>query len=151
MFDYKTIYMKRILLLSLVFAITTSFAQTSKEKDIKRLLELTGSGDLGMQVLDKMISSFSEAYPNVPAAFWKEFQNEISPDALENMVIPIYAKYYNEKEIKELIAFYESPIGKKVLKTTPLVMDESMNAGRKWGESLGEKIALKMQVNGYIK
>lgn len=43
-------------------------------------------------------------------------------------LIPIYDKYYDEKELEELIRFYQSPIGQKFLEVTPKIVDESMQA-----------------------
>ena len=49
-------------------------------------------------------------------------------DALEKM-FPIYAKYFTAAEMKQITAFYKTPIGAKMLTTMPQVINESMLAG----------------------
>ena len=68
--------MKNIILLLIITLSVSpqSFSQkTEKEIKIKELLVLTGSADLGVQVGNQLIESFSKAYPDVAKEFWEEF------------------------------------------------------------------------------
>ena len=51
----------------------------------------------------------------------------------------LYDKYFSNDEILGLIAFYESPVGKKTLQILPEVQKEAMNRGAE----LGQQAALK--------
>lgn len=129
-----------------------SYAQTAtKTENIRKLLELTGSGKIGVQVAQNMIVSFKKVYPSVPDEFWEGFKRELNSEVLVEMVIPIYDKYYTETEIKELTDFYATPIGRKVITVTPLISQESMQAGQKWGKELGEKLYKDLNDKGLIK
>jgi len=145
--------MKQILITLLFCGIfTNGFSQSvSKINDIKRLLEITGSGKLGVQVGQTMISSFKQTYPNVPEEFWNNFLKELNSDVLINMIIPIYDKYYSESEIRELTEFYQSALGKKVIATMPQIMQESMQAGQSWGRAIGEKVYTNLKEKGFVK
>lgn len=145
--------MKKYLILVLLCAGgTASFSQSSsKIENIKKLLDLTGSGKMGAQVAQSMISSFQESYSNVPNEYWESVKKEINADDIVALVIPIYDKYYTEEDIQKLIEFYESPIGKKVISATPLIVQESMSAGKIWGENIGKKVMEKLKQDGYIK
>nr|WP_315164192.1 DUF2059 domain-containing protein [uncultured Flavobacterium sp.] len=145
--------MKQILITLLFCGIfTNGFSQSvSKTNDIKRLLEITGSGKLGVQVGQTMISSFKQSYPNVPEEFWNNFLKELNSDVLINMIIPIYDKYYSESEIRELTEFYQSALGKKVIATMPQIMQESMQAGQSWGRAIGEKVYTNLKEKGFVK
>lgn len=145
--------MKQILITLLFCGIfTNGFSQSvSKTNDIKRLLEITGSGKLGVQVGQTMISSFKQSYPNVPEEFWNSFLKELNSDVLINMIIPIYDKYYSESEIRELTEFYQSALGKKVIATMPQIMQESMQAGQSWGRAIGEKVYTNLKEKGFVK
>ena len=66
-------------------------------------------------------------------------------------MIPIYDKYYTEDDIKQLTDFYQTPIGKKVISNTPLIMQESMQAGQSWGQKIGEKVIENLKVKGYLQ
>ena len=130
---------------------TLSQGQTSKEVQIRKLLELSGSGKIGAQVGQNMIGLFKKKHTDVPEEFWTEVLKEFNSDAIIDMVIPIYDKYYTESEINELIVFYNSEIGKKMIATMPSVVQESMQAGQVWGNELAFKIVEKLKNKNYIK
>lgn len=138
--------MKKILLLPLFLLLASAvFAQDKgKSKDISRLLELTGSNKLGAQIVNKLLQDFRGSFIEVPASFWENAKKDIDTNGLEALIVPIYDKYYSHDEIKELIRFYESPVGQKMVRTMPQVLNESMDAGRKWGEEIGRKVLEKL-------
>ena len=42
----------------------------AKERDVRKLMELTGSAQLGQQVMSQMLASLRQGSPEVPSAFW---------------------------------------------------------------------------------
>jgi hypothetical protein len=44
----------------------------------------------------------------------------------EEVSVELYAKYFSESELRDLITFYKSPTGKKIMEITPVFMAESM-------------------------
>jgi uncharacterized protein len=61
--------------------------------------------------------------------------------ALEKDFIGLYAKAFSEAEVKQLLAFYRSPVGKKAVSELPrLVQQGSMLGARKIQEKLPELI-----------
>jgi len=139
-----------ILLLALV---CTTFAQTSKSKTaaIRELLEITGSAKMGIQVGQAILTNFKMNQPNVPEEFWIEVAKEFNADNLMDLLIPIYESNYSESEIYGLIDFYKTTLGKKVIATTPKIMNESMEAGKKWGMQLSFKIYQQLKDKNLIK
>lgn len=130
----------------------SAFAQTSsKDEKIRQMLDLTGSGKLGVQIAQNVISSFKEKYTNVDLLFWNELEKEIKPEDLIKTVIPVYAKYYTEDDIDQIIIFYNSPVGKKMIENTPLILQESMVTGKNWSQQISEKIITKLKDNGYLE
>ena len=113
-------------------------------------MELTGSGNLGVQVTSNLFDMYKKNYTQVDPAFWNEMQKEVSADGLINLVVPIYDKHFSEQEIDALITFYSSPAGKKIIQTMPVVMQESMAAGQQWGKELSEKVMERMKAKGYL-
>src|SRR5262245_24208055 len=65
---------------------------------IRKLLVVTGSGQLGMQVMTQMISSLKGSMPKVPDKFWQDFMSEVNPDELIEMVVPIYDRHLTMAE-----------------------------------------------------
>jgi len=140
------------LLILLIVLTTTSYSQTSsKTENIKKLLELTGAKKLGVQVAQTLVNSFKESGTTAPDDFWNEFLKEMDSDTLIKMTVPIYEKYYSDKEIMQLIDFYKSEIGKKVVQVTPMIMQESMQLGKIWGKDIAEKLQSRLREKGYLK
>ena len=122
----------------------------AKKADIKKLLVATGAGNMGMQVVNQMVNMQRRQNPNVPKEFWDDFLSQVSGDELIDLTIPAYAKHLTHDEIKELIKFYESPVGKKLVKVQPQIMQESMVAGQKWGMDLGRRIAEQLKSKDFL-
>ena len=143
---------KAIILIGVLFALQPIFSQkTEVQKDINRLLILSGSGDVAVQVINQMADSFKQHYPDVPADFWDSFKEKAKKEDLINLVAPIYEKYYTHDEIKQIIKFYETPVGQKTIKVLPNITQESMIAGQEWGMKLGNQIAKELEEKGYSK
>lgn len=146
--------MKRILLVLAVVISAQSFAQTTGSPAIahaKELLVAMGTAKNAKQVIEMMVASYKQNMPEVPTVFWDEFQKEISMDELIDLVAPIYAKYYTDDELVQLIAFYKSPLGQKLTDKLPAITQESFAAGQEWGKKVGEKVAGKLKEKGYLK
>lgn len=142
------------LIIGFIFSVITMLAysqDTSKVSRIKTLLEITGSGKLGVQVVQNMLASYKQSFPNVPQDFWDNFIKEVKPEILTTMIIPIYDKYYTTEEINKLIEFYQTPLGKKLISTMPQIMQESMQAGQAWGKKVGEKVYKNLADKGYVQ
>lgn len=123
--------------------------QEQKQANIRKLLEITGSGKLGIQVMKQMIDSYRTSMPKVPQKFWDDFMKEADPQQLVELIVPIYDKYLTDEDVKNLIQFYQSPLGKKVIQVLPQITQQSMQAGQKWGAEIGQKVADKLKAEGY--
>lgn len=143
--------MKKLLLLALVVALSsTAFAQSNtKTEKIRKLLVVSGTGELSMQAMKTMVDMYKQSYTHVDQSFWDEFLKEANANTLINLLIPIYDKYYSEEDVTKLIAFYESPIGQKMVKALPGITQESMMAGQEWGKLLSEKVVNRLKEKGY--
>lgn len=118
--------------------------ETQKQKDIRKLLNITGSGELGTQVMGQMIGNMKKAMPQVPEKFWADFMKEVHTDELIDMIVPVYDRNLTHDDVKELIRFYESPTGKKFVSVLPKITQESMVVGEKWGRELAMKVMTKL-------
>jgi uncharacterized protein len=119
--------------------------ETQKQKDIRKLLKITGSGELGTQVMGQMIGNMKKAMPQVPDKFWADFMKEVHTDELVDLIVPVYDRNLTHDDVKELIRFYESPTGKKFVSVLPKITQESMVVGEKWGRELAMKVMTKLQ------
>ena len=57
-----------------------------------------------------------------------------------------YASHFTEQELRDLLAFYQSPLGQKALAEEPKVLDQSMVFAGPWADNLSEEIMQVMRV-----
>ena len=56
---------------------------------------------------------------------------------LEGSIVTVYASNFSAAELRDLIAFYKTPTGQKLLAKTPVIAQQTMAVGRKFGEVAG--------------
>jgi uncharacterized protein len=113
------------------------------EQKVRKLLELSETPKQVKLMVDTMIESF-RTNPDVPSGFVEKFKAEAKPDELVALLVPIYAKHFSESDIEEIIEFYETPAGKKLVKEQGDIARESQTIAQKWGREIGEKIAKEL-------
>ncbi|HZC57736.1 MAG TPA: DUF2059 domain-containing protein [Xanthobacteraceae bacterium] len=74
----------------------------------------------------------------------KQFTPRISD--LIDQSARIYASHFTEQELRDLLAFYQSPLGKKVLAEEPKVLDESMVYAGTWADNLSTEVITAMRI-----
>lgn len=124
-----------------------------KKQDIVKLMEVTGALRVGRQmsslVTRQMTQSLKVSRPDIPEEMYDILAEEVNSTIGEAMtekggfieiITPVYHKYYTHEDIRQLLAFYHSDIGRKVVKVMPALMQESMAAGQLWGERLAPVI-----------
>jgi uncharacterized protein len=74
----------------------------------------------------------------------KQFQPHVAE--LVDVTARIYATHFTEQELRELLTFYQSPLGQKVLAQEPKVLDESMNYADNWADNLALEVGNAMRV-----
>ena len=125
-------------------------ATVSKIDDIQKLMELMDAKAMGLQVMQTMNASLkATGNPVYSEGFFEDFMSEVDFDELVELTIPIYEKHFTHDDIKQMIAFYQSPIGKKLLKKQPAILKESMAVGIAWAQKITEKLIEKMRDEEY--
>lgn len=135
---FRVLY-KCIVILLCVLLSTTVSAEADKTALGEELLEVTQSKQLidnmfpqvemmlknslkGLNVEEKD-KPIIERYNQKVMALMKR---EMDWNTLKPQFIAIYTRTFSVSELQELLAFYRSPTGKKVIKKMPLLMQESM-------------------------
>jgi len=62
-----------------------------------------------------------------------------------DLLAEIWARYFTAAELDQLIAFYKSDIGQKVVSLQPRLFQDGMQLGRDWGARVAREALLKMQ------
>ncbi len=64
---------------------------------------------------------------------------------LVNDIAKLYATRFTEQELKDALAFYKSPLGRKLLVEEPRVLDEGMRNAQTWANKLSEEVLGKIR------
>ncbi|MFT7035990.1 MAG: hypothetical protein ACJA2S_004516 [Cyclobacteriaceae bacterium] len=142
----------KLFILSILFISSNySYAQDNFDKDILRFLEINGSKQTMAPMVDQMVKQFRSMNSSVPNDFWTLLKLDLTADMTDLMkkMVPIYKKHLTHEEVKGLIEFYESPVGKSFTSKSGLIMQESMQIGQQWGMQIGGKIQQKLKDEGY--
>ena len=59
-------------------------------------------------------------------------------------VAALYARTFTTDELREVVAFYRGPTGQKFVQRMPLIMQESMLIGQRFGQSVSTEIRDRM-------
>jgi hypothetical protein len=62
-----------------------------------------------------------------------------------NDAAKLYARRFTEPELKQVLTFYKTPAGAKVIREEPAIFEESMNALEDWSQTLSEEILPKFR------
>jgi uncharacterized protein len=61
-------------------------------------------------------------------------------DEIIAVFVRAYAQRFTEQELKELLAFYKTPVGKKVLTEEPQAMEDGFKAAQEWADQLSTSV-----------
>jgi hypothetical protein len=126
--------MKSVILIGMlcVFAISNSYSQT-KQESISELFHLMQKDSVIDKTLASMMPSLSKmTLPDgtvIAESQMNQFTNivkiakELSAK-MQTEEMALYDKYFSQKEIQELIAFYKTETGKKFIDMTPKMKNE---------------------------
>ena len=77
----------------------------------------------------------------------EQVRTELAPrfSELSDEMAMLYATHFTEPELKAILAFYQSPVGKKLLVEQPTVVDASMRFAQDWANKLSDQVIAKMR------
>jgi hypothetical protein len=56
-----------------------------------------------------------------------------------------YAEHFTEQELREAIAFYRTPLGKKLIIEEPKAMEDTMKAADIWSKKFADEVVVKLR------
>ena len=126
-----------------------------KQEAIIALMEASGALNNATRFSDIMVGQMVEVLKQgdseVPAQAYDIVRDEVNTLMQEEIgsfvayVLPIYHKYFTLDEIREMVAFYESAVGRKLVQVMPVMMQESMAASQQWKQGLEAKLLKRLQ------
>lgn len=133
--------MKNVFLtFALIFLANMSSAQDSFKADALKVIELSGAAGPMQMAKEQILQSIPEAKK---MEFSKDF--DASLPALYAKLATIYMETYSAEDVKAMLAFYESPVGKKISASAGDLFKKSTAAGQEWGADLQAMMMKYMQ------
>ena len=125
-----------------VRAQTAASPDSAKVRLVRKLVTTARLTDQALQVIEQGIASQRATNPRIPAAFWDRFleQARARRGELEEGYVTMYDHSFTPAEIQGMIAFYESPVGKRFMEVQPQLMKEGMALGQQWGARIGADV-----------
>lgn len=141
MYLVKFIFVFTISFLSLPFSTQAqSSIDAAKEKDIRKLMEVTGVRRQANQMIDMMFAQYKRSAKPKMKQYLDEFKTQLSADEFIELNVPIYDKHLSHSDIKAILKFYDSQAGKNLLAAMPKIMEEGFQSGAQYGERIAQRI-----------
>jgi len=108
-----------------------------KEKAIRHLMDLNGSSKLADNMTEAMAFQVKTAMSRNLSAdrlqkFMDDFNQKLNSRSPANEVasaeVSTYSQHFTMEDLKGMIQFYESPVGQRMAKALPVVMQESQKS-----------------------
>ncbi|HEY6328519.1 MAG TPA: DUF2059 domain-containing protein [Blastocatellia bacterium] len=119
----------------------------------RHVLDVTGAAGMGEKIWPTMMQNLKQSFPSIPEEAWKsvdhDFRAFFSSDDLLNRIATIYAEAFDEEELNQLAAFYQTPAGKKFIEKTPEITLKSFQVGSQAGQEMMEKALKSLREKGY--
>ena len=134
--------MKKVVFLFFLMCISYQFQaqenQAFQEKAV-RLIKMTSG-----QQFDIMLNPVVQMVPEANRqAFKKEMMTSL--ESIYSRMAELYMNNFTEAEIDQILAFYNTPVGKKMVQITPELTKKRMEIGQQWGQELQPMMMKYMQ------
>jgi hypothetical protein len=125
-------------------------ADSAKLRLIRQLLARLRVTDQALQVMEQQLPAQRAANPRVPAVFWERFMEQARArrGELEEGYAALYDRHFSAAEIRELLAFYDTPIGKRLLEVQPVLTRDGIALGQEWGSRIGAEVGRTLAAEG---
>ncbi len=134
--------------------------------DIERLMTVTKaydpalveqlSGALAQQIAGMMGDKMeSEALARCMEITNKAMGEMMADGGFQEELNALYARHFSHDDIRQLLAFYETPLGKKTIEVMPQLMMESMQVTMGWVAKVNpviqERVTAQLREEGLIE
>jgi hypothetical protein len=76
-----------------------------------------------------------------------KLRTDLAPrfDELTNEVAKLYATHFTEPELKDLLTFYKTPVGMKLITEQPKIGEEGLKFAQDWSNGLTDQVIAKIR------
>jgi uncharacterized protein len=105
------------------------------------LLDTSGTLLRAQSEAREMVAHLRDDNPRITAEVWERLAGRISTrKALEQIYVPVYARYLPEDVARGVVSFYHTPVGARYLDANPRIQDESRRVAQACALQLAQEI-----------
>lgn len=144
---------KILIIVALLSFSINCLAIPAKKETLDELFKVTESQKMMDSVYGQMDAMFkemvkgmnvTESQKPIMEKFFTKYsvmvKEELSWEKLEGSIAEAYSSVYTDEEVKEIIKFYKSPTGQKLLKKMPELMQATMSVMQKSMKDIMPKV-----------
>lgn len=142
-----------VALLALPYA---GFAQQSPSPasiaTAKEIVTLKGGDNMFGALIPNVVEQAKSMFEQQNPALGKDLttvaaklRTDLAPRMAEvnNEIAKSYASHFTESELKEMLAFYKSPLGRKMITEEPKALAQAVNFAQSWAQKFSEEVLAK--------
>ena len=123
--------------------------QTAKE-----IVKVTGATALFTPLIPGVVEQAKNLFLQQNPALGKDLneiavqmRTDLAPrmEELNAEVAKLYATHFTEAELKDLLTFYKTPVGMKLISEQPKVGEEGLKFAQNWANQLSDQVIGKMR------
>ena len=139
-----------VLLATSVASAQTAAPDARKTEVSRQVLEETKAADAILASIEVSLPAQRAANPAIPAIFWDRILETAKAQRgqLLDILVPVYAQNFELPDLEGLLAFYRSPLGRRLIALQPAILRDSAQIGQKWGAQLGATVSEQLAKEG---
>jgi uncharacterized protein len=149
----------RLVLLAVTFAALATPAHPQQPSaaamsTAKELIAITGANALFNPLIAGVVEQAKVLFLQQDPSLGKDLnevatklRTDLQPrfSELTDEVARLYATNFSEQDLSEILAFYKTPAGKRLLLEQPKVVDASMKFAQEWANKLSDQVISSMR------
>jgi uncharacterized protein len=120
----------------------------------KEILKMKNAGAMYANAVPNIVLQTKEALVQANLNYQKDL-NEVAAIVVKNLagreqeigegMAKVYANEFTEQELKDLVTFYKSPLGQKLLASEPRAIQFSMSFMNAWAQNFAEVVSAQFR------
>jgi hypothetical protein len=135
---------------------TAGFAQQTPSpaaiETAKEIVAIKGGDNMFGPLIPNIVEQGKAMFEQQNPALGKDLSTvaaklraDLAPRMTEvnNEIAKAYASHFTEAELKEMLTFYKSPVGRKMISEEPKALAQAVNFAQSWAQKFSEEVITK--------
>jgi len=114
----------------------------------RRFLSATGAANSADAMIAAFTKQMATALPEFHSVAWDSLGTHMHRQlpALQDSLAPLYAARFTVDELQGLIAFFESPLGRRFVTQQPALVEEASAVSQRWARGMTDEFTKAIKV-----